>query len=1744
MKIFWKRLIASVLLICFCFSLLPVSPAAAADSLTNHHGLVFDYATTEINGESAVKITINTYGVDQFYSNITICLAYNSDKLMAITSAGDTVMDPSEAVKFPKIPASIVDTLLIASTEMAKGSRSPFKDCDIIEGSNPGEINIGFNVGDNYSNYLEKSKLDTDGDMGIKFPTNEVIPLIEVYLKPQEGIDINTLTSEDLFLYKTDSSFPLGYTYANSNGEDLPSGIDAPIFRNWPAAPPEYGNVTVNVGVGASNPVSGMKVSLTSKSADGATVPDGTTDENGAYTFSNVPTGDYTLSIAQGAKGTAKDGKVYQLLNAYTNDVTVTKDQTVSRSVQTESLFQEVKDSYAFTIKAVNASGEDVSLADTNLDSTAVTQNTDGSAASGQLAVKTAGTGNAAFTLKGLDSYQAANATVTISGSGSVVSGITPVSDNVTVEGTVVTVKLSKTTTNVTIPLPVPNKPDSEEPIDKTQAEKLEVTFKPNTDDAKAELGEGGTKGNITVTEGPDGKLNISVSDDLPDGSYTVTIGGEGFGTSSMDVTVITTEDESGTPIRVVNVGGEPKITDGEVETVTGGVTATKPATDTTSNGAVNLDGTDSGTTIVEGGTIDMSGATPSIPTTGDAGVKDVTGGLLGSETAKDPEGLGGQITPSMDTDPMYDITVDWVKNGTAYTGVTAAVVLKNTAAHNGTFGMYFDKNVFGDPLEPTNNGITVTPGTGLNLVHGKTSGPEINVGDDTSDGYVYFEWGAVQSGTELPSGTTIATITLPIRSNLLTNNAFMDNLDDHSIYTMKYTLTKDGKATIDEYIKNLTDAFQEMDANERQQILDAAVATIWRAIEYKPLDTENGAGYGVANGFYLDDAKAQRGGFYRFYRGTEAEAGSGRDIRMNFKLPDEFNQKTRVDFWASEPDTNDGIEGAQIYIVKDDPTVLATYADQLAAGMTQDQLDADNALKVVTRLDTDQDGLAYLIQEDGTYYFAVYEKSHWAYPNGTTTTDEDHLTYAAYTVADHVVTPLKVTVANPDDSTKPYEITVPYNSDAINPQMAAKTYHEVALEGDGTKDGATTNLSVRPTIAYNAVRYYFTITPDAGYSWKSGSNMSDVAAELNKTADNGTPNAALYVADKNAASKEDIFRSLEEGAAAPTALKVEWDATRKMFYIDGDADSNKIGGAPVGVDTWGTDPDTITLDALRAGDIVLTLPAAVQDMIEKATYTITATAGNGGSIQAVAPETPNADSSFTKPDSYNYEELTADDTNPTQTIVERLGNGLTESHTYTFKPTGTNKIAKVIVNGVEQTITDQQKVNGFSYTFKNISADQTIYVTFVDASGNQLSDPYISVSVGDNGKAEVYKNDATDPNKLGEVPGGQSGSFTTPEGDKIVLTITPDLLVGGPLPDGSTKYVIDQLLVNGEDWKDGAHLTDNGDGTYKVTLPTDTTDPTKTLSKGDTFSVAVTFKPDKGNSTHVIVTSSIDYGFGVLSPMGTNVYAIGDTPKFVLTPNTGWTVRSTDDHKAIMLDGVDRSTGVVKDAGGEFSYTLPALTGNSELIVCFAEETVTVSGRIQVQAVTQLNANPAKLTFTRAANPATGTDETTVIDYSEAEVKTLSIDGGTGQIMAFTAEVPVGNWTLLVEKHGYLTYTITGFEVTDGDEHIHFGAATADCNHANTLEACTATAKPIVLTAGDAAGDGLSIAVNDTATVTAGWLSGAAGSIAATKGNLNEDTHGVDTSDMGLVTGSLYKVRTKTSYTKFCGLTQINKAV
>jgi 5-hydroxyisourate hydrolase-like protein (transthyretin family) len=75
------------------------------------------------------------------------------------------------------------------------------------------------------------------------------------------------------------------------------------------------GSITVNVLDSSGKPASGIRVRLTAGRAKGASPSTtrpaaltGTTDDNGAYTFSGVAPGDYSVSarVKGGARGTAK----------------------------------------------------------------------------------------------------------------------------------------------------------------------------------------------------------------------------------------------------------------------------------------------------------------------------------------------------------------------------------------------------------------------------------------------------------------------------------------------------------------------------------------------------------------------------------------------------------------------------------------------------------------------------------------------------------------------------------------------------------------------------------------------------------------------------------------------------------------------------------------------------------------------------------------------------------------------------------------------------------------------------------------------------------------------------------------------------------------------------------------------------------------------------------------------------------------------------------------------------------------------------------------------------------------------------------------------------------------------------------------------------------------------------------------------------------------------------------------------
>ena len=151
--------------------------------------------------------------------------------------------------------------------------------------------------------------------------------------------------------------------------------------------------------------------------------------------------------------------------------------------------------------------------------------------------------------------------------------------------------------------------------------------------------------------------------------------------------------------------------------------------------------------------------------------------------------------------------------------------------------------------------------------------------------------------------------------------------------------------------------------------------------------------------------------------------------------------------------------------------------------------------------------------------------------------------------------------------------------------------------------------------------------------------------------------------------------------------------------------------------------------------------------------YTITATAGNGGSI------TPSGTS--------NYSEGS--------------------SATYTITPDNCYAISDVLVNGTSVGAT-------VSYTFTNIQANQSIYVTF--------SPQPVTITVTAGAGGSIVYNGQT-------IPGGTTQQVTVECGTSPVFTFIPD-----------ANYHVAQVIVDGTNVGNGTTYTYpnvSGDGTLTV---------------------------------------------------------------------------------------------------------------------------------------------------------------------------------------------------------------------------------------------------------------------------------------------------------------------------------------
>lgn len=1670
-----KRLLSVLLCLCMVVGLMPATTLATdedGDALqmtyvssideipSDYQGMVMILEEQEWGSILGYKVRIGTYNSPQAGSYAVELCYDNQIVRLANPTTGGNSLNFSSATKHANY---ISDMLIDASNDefgllsevLVGGSLSilactPRKPDETAP--NTAQI-YQYNVNTSTAADLSSIVKDVVVD-GYKWttPRNKFVEFSSVYFKLQAGKTRTDFVTETIKLFPGSTC---NWTGAGTFIGDTFSTNGA-LMVGFPEPPETEYDVKFTVKANTV-PMSGAEIVVNGTSTKNTTITDrkGTTEADGTATIS-LPAGQYTYTI----KDAVVDGKTYSMRTSDRAGVPLTI--SASQTVATYTNMEEVKASYPIRIKAVNASGNEVALTGATLKFGALT--VDAGNISGNTASFTTGsTMSQELTLSGVSGYQnitAGTANVVVTAQtmtaatlslGTMNSPAATVSIESDATGQYINLILKKAVTDVTLPVPVP------EDMSKDQADQIKVTVTPSKDapqDLKDELGPNGitltAPDDVKVTVGSDGKPDVTVTAGLPDGTYEIQVGGTGLeNTKPITVTVIT-DNTVTPPKRVVNVGGEVSSSGGST-TITGGVTGSAGGAGNsdaeTGNGSIDLTGGQPDTTVTEGGSTTVApGGAVTTPNTGDAGVTDLTdSGVLGSDTVSD------SLKPTPMTDPMYEIDVTpnyAIGSMTEIESFKVDIYLKNAAGTSGTFGMYYDPVVFNQP-------------TGVTLSEGLAFGPSIpsnRPNAEITSSYLTFKWQVTNlSGKPLDGITSgrvkVAELQLPVKTENIAVARLKTLLDDHSIHTQSFTMTQ---------------AYQDMvtaatvGGTLNQEVLNESLWSVWRPVGAK----------GATPSVHLSDDKATRGGFYQYYTNATAtdeenkivELGTmAHDIWMQFNLPKELFGNLRIDFWVTESDGGPGVNGATI-------TVYDTEADAKAG---------TNG----TTATTDASGYAHVSKQAGTYYYTVTDSGHWDFPTGKANREPTDPLYDTVELTETAVTP---TVAQVKDS-------------YVNPIMDPKTFHEVELIGTPSPAASITS----PKTAYNTVRYYFSIDPNAGQEWNVGTgnayaDMAALAAAIT---------AVRYDVDKTGADLTAAFRTSK--AAEPT---VAWDTTREMFYIE----KTDVTGDAIGIETL-TDGAT-TVNPLRAGDITLELPS---NALKTASYTVKAIAGNGGQVKYSGTGSVTTDGTSNATVGTNY-----------STLVQTL-TGETESVTFTFTPdAGGYTIDKVMVNGVAQTINNEQKKNGFDYQFTGVNGDQEIYVTFLNPDGTPASDAYLSVDVGANGSVKVQGKDdsGADATPNDTVQGPGSETYQIGDGVKeLEVTITPKDDSG---TEGGKQYEIDTILLDGNPYDKGTPNGTTNGYTDPIIIPADKL-PT---DDGQTHSLVVTFKPVGEPRTHVIVTASVAGGSGKLAPVGQDIYPVGSTPTYTMTPSEHWTIYNKGSVQVETAGKTeDKSADVVAGAGNTFTYTLPALTDNVTLSVTFQETLHEVQGKIRLVAPQSIDVVAAKLTFTRAAVPGQ-TDE--LILTQDSGTSTVSLDASFS-VVGFTVKLPAGKWTVKVEKQGYLNYTVEQFEIDpQANNVIYFGDAA--CNKGLAAGEASKVV-PIPMIPGDANGEGIAIAFNDAAVVVAGWINGAL-DINKRKGDINESNlssgGASDVSDMSLVLQNMSKGRETVDYVSgFCAL-------
>ena len=331
-----------------------------------------------------------------------------------------------------------------------------------------------------------------------------------------------------------------------------------------------------------------------------------------------------------------------------------------------------------------------------------------------------------------------------------------------------------------------------------------------------------------------------------------------------------------------------------------------------------------------------------------------------------------------------------------------------------------------------------------------------------------------------------------------------------------------------------------------------------------------------------------------------------------------------------------------------------------------------------------------------------------------------------------------------------------------------------------------------------------------------------------------------------------------------------------------------------------------------------VTTEQTINVTFNRISYTITASAGNGGTINA--NNTANCGENFTfsvTPDncyeigtvtvngnavdldannSYTIENVTADQNINVNfnllsyTITVSAGNGGTITPSGDINvDCGESKVFAIAANEgymISDVLVDGQSVGTqSSYTFTNVDADHTISATFAEIPDNHI---VITVNADTEG---------------GSV--SPTGTQTVTEGDDFTFTVTPDAC-----------YTIGTVTVN------GTAVELDANNSYTITNVT------------SEQAINVTF-----NQIVYTIAASAGNG-GTITPTGNVEVICGNDATFEITPNEGYEIAD------VTVDG--QSVGAVA------SYTFPSVSENGHSIVATFNEIVEIP---ECSAVTNLTA-------------------------------------------------------------------------------------------------------------------------------------------------------------------------------------------